>query len=365
MKMRRLLAPLVIATLTLARTALADDSSAQPTARVFDAARIHHAPLSVVADHEEIVVRATVERPDLSPRVLLLFRAGGAIQEVPFERTEDGFAAVIPANAVRPPSFAYAIEGEPRAGQRIALFASRDAMHDVTVRPDLADERERATLARLDGRRSLIQLSTEYAYFGTATATPTDAGSTPANVRDEFWRTDASYTYRILRRVSEFGIRAGVVRGSAVVDNAKVAKEYAVGLNYGAPRLRFRLVDWLHTDIEGLVSVTEVGFSVGGGGAIILGDPIGNHLTIGGEGIQVFGGRGWVRLDAILTRRFALAPQIEVTTMPHAGSAGVRLLVDARMALGYGFALTLRTGYQARSFDKGGPTLGATVDLAF
>jgi hypothetical protein len=241
-------------------------------------------------------------------------------------------------------------------------------MHEVTVQADIADDRERSMLARLDGRRSVLQASAEYAYFGAALGVPLDANGVagqPMNVRDEFWRADGSYTYRILRRVTEFGIRAGAVRGSAAVQNAKDPKEYSVGLNYAAPRLRFRLVDWLHADIEGLTSVTEVGFSVGGGGALIIGDPIGNHLTVGGEGIQVFGGRGWVRYDAVLTPRFQLAPQVEVTTMPHAGSPGVRLLLDTRMALGRGFALTLGVGYQARAFDRGGATLRTNVELAF
>jgi hypothetical protein len=114
-----------------------------------------------------------------------------------------------------------------------------------------------------------------------------------------------------------------------------------------------------------LTSVTEVGFSVGGGGAIILGDPYGSKLVFGGEGIQVFGARGYTRLDIAANERLTLSPIVEVTNMPHAESAGLRLLAEVGVELGAGFHLDLLGGYQARSFNQGGPTLGGGLSWAF
>ena len=56
---------------------------------------------------------------------------------------------------------------------------------------------------------------------------------------------------------------------------------------------------------------------------------------------------------------------VEVTTMPHAEDAGVRLLCDARRDLGRGFRASLRGGYQARTFDSGGATIGGGLGYSF
>jgi len=165
--------------------------------------------------------------------------------------------------------------------------------------------------------------------------------------------------------VSEFGIRAGVVRGESLVPGETDPSKYKVGLNYGAPRVRVRAADWLHIEGELLTSVTEVGFSVGGGGALLLGDAYGSKMVLGFETIQVFGTRGYTRLDLVATKRLMLSPTIEVTNMPHADHGGVRLLGDATVDLGKGFSASVRGGYQARSFDRGGPSAGGGLAYAF
>ena len=63
--------------------------------------------------------------------------------------------------------------------------------------------------------------------------------------------------------------------------------------------------------------------------------------------------------------RLILGPIVEVTNMPHADRAGVRLLGEVRYELGAGFRLDLHGGYQARAFNGGGPTLGGGLAYAF
>jgi hypothetical protein len=216
-----------------------------------------------------------------------------------------------------------------------------------------------------------VQSSGEYASFGSTTATvPAATPATPQTpqtrtVADMFYRIEGSYTYRLLGTVSEFGIRAGVVRGQSLVRGETDPSKYEVGLNYGAPRIRLRAEDWLHIEGELLTSVTEVGFAVGGGGALLLGDAYGSKLVLGFEGIQVFGARGYSRLDLVANSRLVFSPIIEVTTMPHADVAGVRLLGEAGIDVGAGLRVDVRGGYQARRFDQGGPTLGGGLAYAF
>jgi hypothetical protein len=362
------------ALLCLAGTAHAETPTPTPAPTSAEPPALHHAPQVTARLGEDISIGAVIDRPDRVKRALLVFEGGGTHGEIEFARSSGplGYVAIIPATAVRS-DLGYAIEIETTTGEKLEVFASRAAPHHVTVLDSPEDRREAALLARLHGRRSVVQTSGEYASFGTTTATVPAAASPGSvvgatqtrQVADQFYRVEGSYTYRLLGTVSEFGIRAGTVRGQSLVRGESDPSKYEVGLNYGAPRIRLRAEDWLHVEGELLTSVTEVGFSVGGGGAVLLGDPYGSKLVLGLEGIQVFGARGYTRLDLVASSRLVLAPIIEVTTMPHADVAGVRLLGEAAIDLGAGLRVDVRGGYQARRFDQGGPTLGGGLAYAF
>ena len=64
-------------------------------------------------------------------------------------------------------------------------------------------------------------------------------------------------------------------------------------------------------------------------------------------------------------KRVLVSPIVEVTSMPHAESVGARLLGESRIDLGRGFGLILRGGYQARTFNRGGATVGGGLSYAF
>jgi len=81
--------------------------------------------------------------------------------------------------------------------------------------------------------------------------------------------------------------------------------------------------------------------------------------------VETFGTRGYTRLDLVASRTLVVAPLVEVTTMPHADRAGVRLVAEAGIALGAGLRLDVRGGYQARSFESGGPSFGGGLGYAF
>ena len=139
------------------------------------------------------------------------------------------------------------------------------------------------------GRRSVVSASGEYVPFGRSETDEIDPITGPGEgaVDDNYYRLEAAYTYRLLRLITEFSLRigccaelAGPGRGRR---NHNPEDCFNVGLNYGAPRVRFRLADIWHLEGEFLTSVTEVGFSVGAGGALLIGDPYGSKLTLGFE----------------------------------------------------------------------------------
>lgn len=362
----RSLAPTLATALLLLLVASPARADAPPPAPA-PAPALHHSPQVTARAGEDITISAVVDRPDRVKRALLVFAGGGTHGEVEFARSSEGelgYVAIIPATAVRG-DLAYAIELETTTGDQLPVFGTRADLHPVVVLDAPEDRREAALLAKLHGRRSVVQTSAEYASFGSTTATVPGPKPETRTVSDQFYRIEGSYTYRLLGTVAEFGIRAGVVRGQSLVRGETDPSKYEVGLNYGAPRIRVRAEDWLHFEGELLTSVTEVGFAVGGGGAILLGDAYGSKLVLGAEGIQVFGARGYSRLDLVANSRLVLAPMIEVTTMPHADVAGVRLLGEAAIDVGAGFRIDVRAGYQARTFDQGGPAAGGGLAYAF
>lgn len=335
--------------------------------------KIHHAPVVTTPAHQALTVRADIEHPHLVKRALLVYRSAKnpAFREVELLRASSGpYAAEVPEDDVEWPSLSYTLELELLSGQRVAAFASRGMPHSVQVPEDLMDIRERALSERLGGRRSVFSATGEYVSFGKSDAASLNQTGTES-VRDQYFRLEGGYTYRPLRVVTEFSVRIGVVRGQAPVPvrdpvpGQSESERFDVGLNYGAPTVRFRLHDQIHLETELLSSVTEVGFSWGTGGALLLGDPYGSKLTLGFESIQTFGSRFFTRMDVVATDRVIVAPIVEITNMPSAEKYGVRLLGEVALDLGSGFGAALRGGYQARLATSGGPSAGATMSYSF
>ncbi len=378
MKLRNLLPAVLMATSTIVSLGFAqepnpDEGSKPPvssaststaTATPIPSAtpRIHHAPISIATPHIALEIDAAIDHPHLVKRAVLVYRAADAkeTKEVPFLRSKtDLYVATIPGEEVLPPGLRYAIEIERTDGSRVAAFASRDAMHDVTITEDIADTRERALAERLGGRRAVFAGAFDYVYFGK-----TFSPVLGQDVTDGYLRAEGSFTYRPLRTVLEFSIRGGIVRGTSLTPETITTADTKVGLNYGAPTVIFRLHDLWPLELEFLTSVTEVGFSGGGGSALHIGEPYGSKLVIGFEAVKTFGTRGYARLD-ILRGRFRVSPLVEVTDMPHADRAGVRLVTELGVNLGQGWGLLVRGGYQARDFRSGGPGAGLTLSFAF
>lgn len=250
------------------------------------------------------------------------------------------------------PSLEYCIEVDLEGGRTLPLFATRTEMHLVSVPEDYLDLREVALSTRLGGRRSVVSTRGEYVSF-----TPFGARE-----KDHYWHAEGAFTYRPLRLVTEFTVKAGALRGTTPWT---YIGERHTGLYYTAPVVRLRATDSLHLDLEALTGVSQHGFELGVGGEALLGDPYGSKLAVGFESIQHFGTRFWSRVDITATPWLTLSPTVEATDFPYAESYGVRLLLGLGVDLGSGFGLNLRGGYQARQRASGGASAGLGVTLAF
>ena len=130
----------------------------------------------------------------------------------------------------------------------------------------------------------MFSASGDYVDFGTSQAQTVDQLGTPQTIaiRDRYFRLEGGYTYRPLRFITEFSLRAGVVRGKSPVPTEDSTAEgrdpFAVGLNYGAPSVRLRLADVCHVEGELLTSVTENSVA-----RSVTYDAAGNEITVGTE----------------------------------------------------------------------------------
>jgi hypothetical protein len=353
--------------LTACGLALAPAASADPAPALPE---LHHAPVSNAQAAHPLQVLADFAHPEALAGGVLLHRAAGEKEyhEVPFQRSAQSYLAVIGPESVRDGGLSYAIELELPDGKRLPGFASREHPFEVQVQLDEEEAAEKAALRRVNGLRSTARASAEWVTFGKSTrlipGNGSDAPPEARSVDDNYYRLEASYAYRPLRTISEFGVRLGLVRGTSPHANGE-SGEKQVGLNYAAPWVQLRMADSVHLSGHLVTGVTEVDFSMGAGAELTLGDPYGGNLSVGFESIQGFGSRFFTKVDIGVSDRILLSPIIEATNMPNADEYGVRLLAQLGVQLSREFRLSALGGYQARNAVSGGPSLGLSSELSF
>jgi hypothetical protein len=335
---------------------------------------VHHSAPAVADRNHDLTLAITAQHPQALRRASLLFRTTRTKKYRSREFRDSGIdrRVTLSAAELAADRLEYAIVVETTDGERFAAFASPEQPHDVALIDRLDDVEERRLLANAGGGRNQFSSSVDYVDFGTSTAESLSNGAVvERTVRDRYYRIEGAYTYRPLRVVSEFTLRAGVVRGKSpvpvetAVASASEAERFDVGLNYGAPSVRFRLSDLVYLDAEFLTSLTEVGFSVGAGGAVLIGEPYGRRLEVGFEAIQIFGTRFFTSLAIPANAWLTVSPHVEVTDMPHARDFGVRLTTELEAELGRGWSVAARGGYQARAAAEGGVSTGASLRFSY
>lgn len=331
---------------------------------------LQHTPVSTARASQPLELALELTHPELLRRAVLLHRSPGEanFHEVPFQRGREHYRAALGAESVRAAGLRYAIELELENGQRLPGFASRAEPFDVQVQLSKEEADEKSALMRLNGHRSAATLSAEWVTFGkTRVALVAEPDAAPVSVSqdDDYYRLEASYTYRPLRTVNEFGVRLGLVRGSAAANASLPDADLDVGLNYAAPWLRLRIDDVVYATGHIVTGVTEVDFSLGVGLQLTLGDPYGANLSVGFEAIEGFGSRFFTRVNIVVVEGLVLAPIIEATDMPNAGHYGVRLLSELGFQVTPELRIAVLGGYQARNAVSGGPSLGTTASVSF
>jgi|GEM_PF-1086580 len=330
---------------------------------------VAHAPISETPSGE-LTLTFAVTPIDRVEAVLVRWRArtpGARVHESIVTRHADGWVAEIRDAELAPPGIVYWVvrrgpgEGDPRVREH-AVFASAAEPHDVVVYDSEVDAYERRMLVRREGRRYRAGASFEYVSLGQRTLPAGVSGPRAAS----YWRTAASFGYSFFGVVDAIRFELGVLRGEQqLVDFDTTRTTEALGFNWGSGELLFRLHELVRIRSRLIFGVSEQGFELGGALGLVIGDPDGTSLELGGEGVTGLGATGRLRLGWATVPRVPMGATIELTTFPTDDVAGVRLLFDAAYEIYPGALIRVTGGYRGWTSVAGGPSLAADLVIAF
>lgn len=265
----------------------------------------------------------------------------------------------VPEEFVQEGGFAYFLVGIDRNGAAVPLGGSAARPIEVPV-----TEFVQAPPVRTD--RSNLHTSFEYVDFYANHFN-----------RDYYLRFETDFQYVLgswfygLRM--GFGIFEGLGGPVDVVDwsgdDATRADPQPISYRYGFTQLEFRFHELFY--VMGRLSVgsarayeTEDGRSedpealVGGGGRIRIGRPTGTNLELGGGYIEDLGYEADLSVNLGLVENVPLRGYIIVTDMPVRGDLGVRLVAEAGWQPVSWFEFTVLAGYNIRTINHQGLSLG-------
>jgi hypothetical protein len=325
-----------------------------------------HTPVAEAAADQPLAVAAEIDHAERWAEVQLRYRRRGEAgwSSAPFRRTAAGYLAVVPATATAPGVLEYWVAGRKRdGGAWEPLFLSPEAPHPVLIAGDRELRRRRALLALHDGHRSRLAVRSEYVDFGGRTLADGSA------IRDQYWRIETDYTYRILAWVYSIRLGAGIIGGDtfqlAPDGSGGLVDAGRVGLRYGWAELRLRLGMLVRIDLRVILGVGPQHFDGGGGATLLIGTDPGTHFAIGIEGVSSIGLRGFLRLAWNTVPHVPMSFTIEATSFPSQDDISGRIYYGAGVRLGRHLYVEAQVGYATRDFRIGGPSLGAASTVEF
>lgn len=331
----------------------------------------HQPPATAKAD-QPLHLDFRVEPVSALGSAAVLYRALSATewQRAPVEMSSTGtWSATVPAAAMDDPGIEYCVVATNTQGIESLQFASLDAPHPVIVRGDLARERERSTLAELDGLRSELQVGgawVDYRVFGATAGKADDVGPryTDYQVRYRYW---------LLRGVEYIEAGVGRLDGTAAsvpvasyLPPVEPAKATHVGFQRGWTEVGFRPGDSVGLAARLLLGADEEGFRAGLAGILRLGRPRQTRLEFEAGTV---GGVGWHFATAFHLTTIPRLPasfEVVLNNEPNAGSEAGEM---ARLRVGWEATRKLTLGvvgsYQGRDGNDHGLGAGADALLRF
>lgn len=337
----------LIAVLMSPALAHADDPPAAPSVaaatpaaapQVARSVIVHVAPISTEPG-KPIELEAMIDAP-YAEALSVRWRTAGeaAWQDVPFERSSaGGWYATLPTPDVR--GVEYYIRGRDAAGAEVDHFASAASPHIVRVDPTLFDRLEDLDLTRLRGRRNEVAVDVVAHNFGNR-----------YGIKDEFIRTEATYSYRLLRQLHEISFGFGSITGRTPLAQMAGADDVLKGMRYGFGQVRMRAHPSVFLDGRLGLGVSHDGFAPSGRASITFGKPWRSCVQVGGEMIGDLGPTGWVRLQWDTAPPLLMGASIVRTDLPgvEISVAGLYIAYDIAYQIADRFTMRAQLSYGAR-----------------
>lgn len=345
---------------------------ALPTAAVAQPARpiAQHVPLHA-AHAGTIELRFQVAEPDRVRGVIVRCTPRGVgkgkkprVLSAQARRSATGYVANAPAACAQPPGFRYWAVLVGAQGEE-PLFASPEAPHEVRVTLPRERELELTALRAHAYKRSRVMLAAEGVSFGDQQR----VADGPV-VHDRYYRLETGYGYSFFAFIEDIALTLVRVRAEGATPEPELQPEPSAevrepGVDYGRASVTLRITDFVRTRSSLLLGASQDGFESGFSGELVLGDPMSEHLLLGGETLSTLGTTGFLGLGFNATSSIPMGARVEVTDFPLGRDAAVRLLYE----IGYRFTpvteLRLRGGYQGRTSVGGGLSLGAAFQYGF
>lgn len=315
--------------------------AAAGAAHADDAARsvvVHVAPITTQPG-KPIEIEAMIDAP-FAEQLSVRWRPIGETpwQDAPFERSSaGGWFASLPTPDVR--GVEYYIRGKDAGGSEIDHFASAATPHVVRVDPTLFDRLEDLDIERLQGRRHAIAVDVIAHDFGNRYDVP-----------DKFIRTEATYSYKLLRQLHEITFGFGSITGRTPMNENPDATHVLKGMRYGFGELRMRFHPSVFVDGRLGLGVSHQDFAGSGRGQITFGKPWRSCVQLGGEYIGDLKGTAWVRLQWDTAPPLLMGASVVRTDLPgvQIDVAGLYLAYDVQYRIEDRFTLKAQLSYGAR-----------------
>lgn len=314
---------------------------------------VAHTPINQARADKALDLEVEVEHEGLLADLSAIVRAAdGSTHVLPFERSgPKAFRVTVPAALTAGRTLGYAIVSTDRAGVERKHFASLKDPHPVDLYGEGSTATMRRQLARYDGKRQQVRLTSEVVAFGrNQTFVPGQGVAVTDAYSDNWQHYTGEWTYRTLRWVHDFRLKVGYMRAGAVeVDGARLERGDAPGLNYGSAEVNFELHRWCSVGGRFVLGANEEGFVTGLGLIARIGDLTKTHLAIDYEGIGDVGSRTDLRLHWTTLPRVPMALGVTFTDWPdERGQTANMLTYDLGLRVGEAALVGLRLGVANR-----------------
>ncbi len=322
--------------------------------------RVLHTPLHE-ATTGNVDLGFTIDAPERARTIIVRWRDHeDVVHDAEVRATPDGYEARL--DDVEPPSFEYWVVRVGPDGEE-PIFASQLEPQRVLVHDGARVEQEQHGLDRVGGHRSQLSASFEWVDFGHRQI------GVSTGLPDEYWHATAGYAYSFFDVVETIRFEFDSFRGAEGdlrgARSGMMVGGHEVGLDYGRAEITWYILPLLRLRTSGMFGFSQRGFEGGGAGDLVIGDPTSVSVEIGALGITGLGFTVRARLGFLALPIVPLGASIEVTNFPAGEDFGVRLLLDAGVALYPGALLRVRGGYQSRTAVSGGASIGGDLVFAF